>query len=67
MISFTTSQKLSTYLIITKLYPLEKTAGSKKSKKKRCEFVKILKIEIPFESSVTSQTFIINHQLTYFN
>ena len=37
IVSFRTSRKLSSYLVRAKLYPLERTAGSRKCSKKRCE------------------------------
>ena len=43
MVSFRTSQKLSSYLVRAKLYPLERTLGSRKCSKKRCEVWKCSK------------------------
>ena len=37
MVSFRTARKLNSYLVRTKLYPLERTVGSYKCKSKRCQ------------------------------
>ena len=37
IISFRSSSKVSSYIVRAKLYPLERTAGSYKCGKKRCE------------------------------
>ena len=64
MLSFRTSQKLSSYLVRAKLYPLERTVGSRKCSKKRCEVCENVQNSDTFRSSVTSETFKINHRLT---
>ena len=64
MLSFRTSQKLSSYLVRTKLYPLERTVGCRKCSNKRCEVCENVQNSDTFRSSVTSERFEINHQLT---
>ena len=64
MVSFRTSRKLSIYLVRAKLYPLERTIGSIKYRKKRYEVCEYVKNSDTFRSSVTSETFKINHRLT---
>ena len=64
MVSFRTSRKLSSYLVRAKLYPLERTVCSRKCSKKRCEVCENVHNSDTFRSSVTSETFKINHRLT---
>ena len=64
MVSFRTSRKLSSYLVRAKLYPLERTVGSRKCSKNRCEVCENVQNSDTFRSSVTSETFTINHPLT---
>ena len=64
MVSFRTSRKLSSYLVRAKLYPLERTVGSRKCSKKRCEVCENVQNSDTFQSSVTTETFKINHRLT---
>ena len=53
--------KLSSYLVRAKLYPLERIVDSHKRKGKRCEVCLNIQ-EICFSSSVTNETYKINHQ-----
>ena len=64
IVSFRTSQKLSSYLVRAKLYPLERTVGSRKCSKKRCKVCENFQNSDTFRSSATSETFKINHRLT---
>ena len=64
MVLFRTSRKLSSYLVRAKLYPLGKTVGSRKCSKTRCKVCENVKNSDTFRSSVTSETFKINHRLT---
>ena len=62
-VSFRTSRKLSSYLFRAKLYLL-KTTVERNAVKKRCEVCKNVQNSDTFRSSVTSETFKFNHQLT---
>ena len=53
--------KLSSSLVRAKLYPLERIVDSHKRKGKRCEVCLNIQ-EICFSSSVTNETYKINHQ-----
>ena len=64
MVSFRAARKLSSYLVRAKLYSLERIVGSRKCSKKRCEVWENVQNSDTFRSSVTSETFQINHQLT---
>ena len=64
MVSFRTSQKLSSYLVRAKLYSLERTESSAKCSKKRCGVCENVQNSDTFRSSVTSETFKIYHRLT---
>ena len=64
MVSFRTSRKLSSYLVRAKLYPLKRTVGSRKCSKKRCDVCKNVQNSDTFWSSITYETFEINHQRT---
>ena len=64
MVSFRNFQKLSSYLVRAKLYPIERTVGSRKCSKNRCEVCENVQNSDTFKSSVTSQTFTINDPLT---
>ena len=59
-----TSRQRCSYLVRAKLYPLERTVGSRKCSKKRCEVCENVQNSDTFQSSVTTETFKINHQLT---
>ena len=63
VISFRSARKLSSYLVKTKLYPIERTVGSFKCTKKRCEVCEKIHITDSFTSSVTQNTYKINHKL----
>ena len=64
MIFFRTSRKLNSYLVRDKLYPAERSVGSRKCNKKRCKVCENVQNSDAFRSSVTSETFKINHRLT---
>ena len=63
MISFRSARKLSSYLLRAKLYPIERTVGSFKCTKKCCEVCENVNITDSFTSSVTQNTYKINHNL----
>ena len=63
MISFRSARKLSSYLVRAKLYPIERTFGSFKCTKKLCEECEDVNVTDSFTSSVTQNTYNINHKL----
>ena len=62
MISFRSSRKISSYIVRAKLYPLERTVGSSKCAKKRCEVCDVISETDTFSSTVTGDSFKINHK-----
>ena len=64
MVSFRGARKLSSYLVRDKLYPLHHKIGSKKYAKNRCEVRDYVTDTDTFTSTVTGESFKINHQLT---
>ena len=62
MISFRSSRKISSYIVRAKLYPLERTVGSSKCGKKRCEVCDVISETDTFSSTVTGESFKINHK-----
>ena len=62
MISFRSSHKISSYIVRAKLYPLESTVGSSKCGKKRCEVCDVISETDTFSSTVTGESFKINHK-----
>ena len=62
MITFRSARKLSSYLVRAKLYPLERTVGSCKCYGKRCEVCDNVTETSTFTSTVTQNTYKINHQ-----
>ena len=63
LVSFRSAQKLSTYLIQVKLYPLQRKLGSVKCGKWRCEVCNNVTETSIFTSTVIGGTFKINHSL----
>ena len=63
MVSFRSARKLSSYLVRAKLYPLERKVGSSKCGKRRCEVCNNVTDASTFSSTVTGDTFKINHSL----
>ena len=61
MISFRSSRKISSYIARAKLYPPERTVGSHKCGKKRCEVCDVISETDTFSSTVTSESFKINY------
>ena len=57
------SQKLGSYLVRAKLYPLERTVGSWKCNKEQFKTFENVENSDTFRSSITSETFKINHWL----
>ena len=62
MVTFHSSRKLSSYLVRTKLYPLERVSGSCKYHGKRCTMCLDFNETSIFTSSVTHETNKINHK-----
>ena len=60
MVSFRTFRKLSSYVVRAKLYPLERTVGSRKCSKKRCEVCENVQNSDTFRISVNSKMFKVN-------
>ena len=63
MVSFRSSRKISSYLVIAKLYPIERTVGSFRCGSKRCEVCKYITGTDTFTSGVTRETYKISHRL----
>ena len=62
IVSFKSARKLTSYLVRAKLYPLQRTVGSFKCNKPRCE-VRINVIETDtFTNTATGESFKINHK-----
>ena len=62
IVSFKSAQKLSSYLVRAKLYPLERTVGSFKCNKHQCEVcINVIETDI-FTSTETGESFKINHK-----
>ena len=62
MVSFKSARKLSSYLVRAKLYPLQRAVGSFKCNKPRCEIcINIIETDI-LTSTVTGESFEINHK-----
>ena len=62
MATFRSAPKLSSYLLRAKLYPIERIVGSHKCKNKRCEVCLNVQETSCFGSSLTNQTYKINHK-----
>ena len=63
MVPFTSSRKISSYLVKAKLYPIERTVGSFRCGNNRCEVCKYITEIDTITSSVTGETYKINHRL----
>ena len=63
MVSFRNARRISSYSVRPKLYPLERFVGSKQCKKRRCKFCTNVTETDTFSSTVTGETFQINHEL----
>ena len=61
MISYKSFRKISSYLVRVKLYRINKTVGCYKCGSKRCELCKYITETNTFTSTVTGETFKINH------
>ena len=63
MISYRSARKISSYLVRAKLYPLERKTGSYKCGNSRCLVCKNIEQTDTFSSTVTDESFKINHHL----
>ena len=63
MVSVQSAGKLSSYLVLAKLYPLQRKVSSSKCGKQRCEVCNNVTDTSTFSSTVTGDTFKINHSL----
>ena len=63
MVSFRSARKLSSYLVQAKLYPLQRKIGSSKCSIQRYEVCNNVTDTSIFSSTVTGNTFKINHSL----
>ena len=62
IVSFKSARKLSSYLVRAKLYPLQRTVGSFKCNKPRCEVcINVIETDT-FTRTVTGESFKINHK-----
>ena len=62
MISLCSARKISSYLVRAKLYPEERSKGSFKYGNKRCEVCLNVNETSTFASTVTGESYIINHK-----
>ena len=62
MASFRSARKISSYLVLAKLYPFERRVGSFKCGGKRCQLCLNVTETETFTSTSTNQTYKINHQ-----
>ena len=63
VVSFRSARRISSYSARAKLYPLERFAGSRQCKKRKCKVCTNVTEADTFSSIVTSETFQINHEL----
>ena len=63
MVSFRSARRISSNLVRAKLYPLERFVGSRQCKKRRCEVCTNVTETDTFSSTITRETFQINHEL----
>ena len=64
---FSPGLEISSYLVRAKLHPLERCVGSRQCKKRRCEVCTNVTETDTFSSTVTGETFQINHELNCYN
>ena len=63
IVSFRSTRRISSYLVRAKSYPLERLAGSRQCKRRRCEVCTNVTETDTFSRTVTGETFQINHEL----
>ena len=65
IVSFKSARKLSSYLVRAKLYPLQRTVGSFKCNKPRCEVcINVIETDT-FTSTATGESFKINDKFNW--
>ena len=64
MVSFRISTKISSYLVRAKLYSVERSVGSFNCKRPRYQICAYVNETDSFTSTVTGETYKINHNLT---
>ena len=62
MVSFRSYKKISSYLVRAKLYPVERLVGSFNCKRPRCQICTYVNETDSFTSTVTRETYKINHK-----
>ena len=62
MVFFTSSRKISSYLVRAKLYPVERLVGSFNCKRPRCQICAYVNETDSFTSTVTRESYKINHK-----
>ena len=62
MVSFRSAKKVSSYLLRAKVYPLKRTVGSFKRKKRSCQVCLKVNETDTFTSTVTKKAYKINHK-----
>ena len=65
IVSFTSSRKISSYLVRAKLYPVERSVGSFNFKRPRCQICTYLNEMDSFTSTVPGETNKINHKFDH--
>ena len=65
MISFRSARKMSSHLVRAKLYLEQRTKGSFKCGSKRCEVCLNVNETSTLASTVSGETYIINHKFNY--
>ena len=65
MVLFRSARRIISYLMRGKLYPLERFVGSRQCKRRRCEVCTNVPVTDTFSSTVTGETFQINHKLNF--
>ena len=63
MVSYRIARKLSSYLVCSKLYPLEHKRGPNKCGSSRCQMCSNVEETETFSSTVTGEAYKINHHL----
>ena len=63
MVSYRNARKLSCYLVHAKLYPLKRKRGCYKFSSSRCQVCNNIEETETFSSTVTGETYKINHHL----
>ena len=63
VVSFRITSRISSCLVRAKLYPLERCVGWRQFKKRRCEVFTNVTETDTFSSTVTGETFQINHEI----